>query len=155
MLIDGALADSAITHIDGFTNHRCGRMSYDVTLGDRFMTPRNDVQTVDLSFIPEQEDLFHCVTAPYYWLSPGKFVKAVLAETIRMPEDRVGMFSLTSKIAQCGLDQATSLFIRPGWEGKLILELYNSAPWHLKLCAGQVVGQISFFNGVPQLQQST
>jgi len=78
-------------------------------------------------------------------LKSGDFIKGKLAERVVMPFGYTGIFSLCSKHAQVGLQQAVSVFIRGGWEGNLVVELSNSSPFRLLLTAGMVIGQIHIF----------
>ena len=79
-------------------------------------------------------------------LDPNRFVKARLDRVFTIPKDVVGMFTIRSKYAQIGLEQSTSVFMHPGFNNKLILELKNFSQYKsLNLLNGDCVGQITFF----------
>jgi deoxycytidine triphosphate deaminase len=64
----------------------------------------------------------------------------------KIPKNVVGMFTVRSKYAQLGLEQSTSVFMHPGFDRKLILELKNfSERRQIPLVSGESVGQITFF----------
>lgn len=124
--------------------------SVDVSLGNQFEVP-SVVSPVDLSDPPAEWMLFDTVSRPRhddpFILKPGGFVKAYLSAEMRMSRNVSAMFSLRSSMAQLGLEQSTSVWVRPGWEGYLVLELTNVAPWDLLLRPGLEVGQFHFFKG--------
>jgi dCTP deaminase len=80
-------------------------------------------------------------------LSAGEFCKMQTAETFTMPNDIAGMFTLRSFAAQAGLEQSTSVWLKPGWTGKLILELKNFQAFPIRLQPGLYIGQVCFFQG--------
>lgn len=88
---------------------------------------------------------------PYFVLEPGMFIKAKVAEYFSMPNNYTGIFSLKSAHAQLGLQQAVSVFIRPSWEGALVLELTNTSPLRLVLTADMRIGQVHFFKTVDEI----
>lgn len=113
----------------------------------------SDTQDTDLSNLPQVEDIFVEMRAEpgeYYLLNPGEFIKA---RTIEMFDTRgmaiSGMLSLRSKFAQVGLEQSTSVWIKPNRNtGHLILELKNLSEHRaLKLWPGLAIAQIHFFEG--------
>lgn len=127
-----------------------GINSIDVTLGDTLYRPTSAYtrQELDLSNLPDEDELYnkYSFDGAGFTLAPGSFCKAITAEKFTMPHHVTGMFSLRSCIAQAGLEQSTSVWIRPGWEGHLILELSNFTNKDLILRAGLRIGQVHFFN---------
>jgi dCTP deaminase len=124
-----------------------GPSSIDVTLSDTFFTPRKpDLDAIDLSNLPTEEEMYDRVLVDK-WLKlyPKQFVKALTHEKFNMPTNVVGMFSLRSAMAQAGLEQSTSVWIRPNWEGHLVLELSNLTNKPLILRPGLRIGQVHFF----------
>jgi deoxycytidine triphosphate deaminase len=80
-------------------------------------------------------------------LVPREFVRMRLVETINMPKYCMAMFTLRSKYAQMGLEQCTSVWLKPLWKGNLILELKNFSNVNtILLSPGDLVGQLTFFD---------
>lgn len=134
---------------------RISLTSVDVTLGDKFWVPRTSqlLPVIDLSNIPTEDELYDWVIPDEgegFHLHPGQFIKAMTAEKFTMPSDHAAMFSLRSAIAQAGLEQSTSVWIRPDWTGNLVLELTNLTNKPLILRPGLLIGQIHFFDITPR-----
>ena len=123
--------------------------SVDVTLSSTLMVQRPNMgKPIDLANLPEEHEMYGEVSiARYpYIIAPGEFFKATLAEHIFMPNDVVAMFTLRSRMAQVGLEQSTSVWIRPNWSGVLVLELTNLSKSNMLVSAGLAVGQLHFFD---------
>lgn len=153
MLIDGALVDAARKAFSDFDPSRCGRMSYDVSLHHIFSIPNTNID--DLLFLESrgeadftEKSMSFIRGEPQVAIMPGSFMLARLKEHMHMPDHLVGVFSLRSQYARLGLNQATSIFIRPGWQGYLVLELYNHLHRPIVLREGEVIGQVSFIPGI-------
>ena len=127
-----------------------GDVSIDVTLGNDIWTQndRMSMSIIDLSKHPKREDLYDqriMTSDEGYLLMPGEFLLGSLAEYIVVPYNVCAMFSLRSKIAQAGLEHSTSVWARPGWEGRLILELTNITRSCMRIAPGLLIGQFHFF----------
>jgi len=82
-----------------------------------------------------------------FHLRPGQLLLVETVEHFQIPLSVAGMFTLRSVYARNGLDQVTSLVLRPGWTGRLLLELRNYSAAHtIVLNAEEPVGQIHFFH---------
>lgn len=81
------------------------------------------------------------------FLAPGEMILGETVEGFNLPENIIGEFSLRSWAAKSGLNQSTSLTMKPNWNGYLVLELHNCLKdrW---LCfePGAVIGQVSFYS---------
>lgn len=138
-----------------FDTEQISNTSVDVTLGNTFWIPTDPhlCPLIDLSDLPAEEQMYKRMEAEPgvgFHLPPGQFIKALTAEKFTMPEDCAGMFSLRSAIAQAGLEQSTSVWIRPEWEGHLVLELSNLTNKVLILRPGLLIGQVHFFDVTPR-----
>jgi dCTP deaminase len=71
------------------------------------------------------------------------FCLAEAVEYIEMPRFLMGLVTLKSTIARCGIN-APSTVVEPGWKGRLTLELANQTPLPVKLYAGEGIVQILF-----------
>jgi dCTP deaminase len=148
MLSGNKLKEVAQLTFKPYQSRLVGATSVDVTLGVDIFRPKSDCTPIDLTNIPDHSSLFTKISLSdhtVYALPPRSFIKAVTAEYIKMPEAFTGMFSLRSAVAQIGLEQSTSVWIRPGWEGHLVLELSNLTARPLLLSPGLIIGQIHFF----------
>lgn len=77
---------------------------------------------------------------------PKEFILADAKETFFLPDNIKGVLGLRSYAAQRGLEQSSSLILKPGWAGSLKLELMNSLRRHsLILSAGDPIASIEFF----------
>jgi dCTP deaminase len=82
-----------------------------------------------------------------YTLKPGHFMLATTQEYFRMPDDVQGILTLRSWAARSGLEQSSSLTLKPGWSGYLIMELRNNLQRHdLVLTPSVAIAQIQFFD---------
>lgn len=80
-------------------------------------------------------------------LAPWRFILAETAEHFDMPLNVQGLMTLRSWAAKSGLEQSSSLTLKAGWSGHLILELFNSLAVHdLVLTEGLPIAQIQFFD---------
>jgi deoxycytidine triphosphate deaminase len=82
-----------------------------------------------------------------YTMDCGEFVLGELVEHIALPEWVIASFSLRSVFARNGLGHALSHWIKPGWSGKLVLELSNNLRHNaFVLRPNMVLGQIHFYD---------
>lgn len=130
-----------------FIEDHLGPISVDVTLSPKFAIPKYTRAPLDLDRLPPESEIYDIldVRDGAFTLKPKGFIKAWTIEVISMPPDLVGIFTLRSKMAQAGLEQLTSVFIRPEWTGQLVLELFNPTERPLLLRPGLHVGQINLF----------
>lgn len=77
-------------------------------------------------------------------IHPGEFLLGCTLETIKMPDDLVGLIKDKSTWARRGLSVFNTL-IDPGFEGQITLELKNQGNDMLKLPKGIGIAQIMFF----------
>jgi len=151
-MIGGAKLKELSRHvIRGLDYDLIGNSSVDVRLGDNFQGFESDSQEpMDLfgpsdqklarlyRILPEEDDTIT--------LRPGQFILAETQEFFTLPKNVSAMFSLRSRLARAGLQQAVSVWARPEWSGHLVLELSNDAPYPLRLKVGMPIGQMHFFN---------
>lgn len=155
MLLGKRLAKTVRQTVSNFSEPCLEYDCLNVHLGDLFWREQNGgyLPDTDLSELPEADDIFTVMRAPpgeFYLLKPGEFIKARTIEAFDTRGiDIAGMLSLRSKFAQVGLEQSTSVWIKPDrYTGHLILELKNlSEQRALKLWPGLAIAQIHFFEG--------
>ncbi|OQM34436.1 dCTP deaminase [bacterium endosymbiont of Pedicinus badii] len=80
-----------------------------------------------------------------FFLHPKNLVLATTTETLSLPENLLGFFNGRSSLARIGLIvHATAQFIDPGWNGKIVLELYNLGELPIALKKGIIIGSVFF-----------
>lgn len=85
----------------------------------------------------------NCFTDEIF-LYAGQFALASTREYFKMPQGLVGFVQGKSSIGRNGLQIENAGLIDAGFEGAITLELYNMAPWPIKLKAGMPICQIHF-----------
>src|SRR4029077_5992924 len=95
----------------------------------------------------EQDDLTELVEIddePFI-LHPGEFVLGSTLERVKLPDDLVARLEGKSSLGRlCLLIHPTAVFIDPGWDGHVTLELSNVANLPITIYPGMKIGQISF-----------
>lgn len=112
--------------------------SYDATLDQKIKVAR---------YLPETDskvwEYFDCFTEDFS-LKPGEFALASTVEYFKLPQDIVGFVQGKSSVGRNGLQIENAGLIDAGFEGTITLELYNMAPWPIKLKAGMPICQMHF-----------
>jgi len=134
---------------------RINGATVDVRLGNQFRTfsghtaayidlsgPKHEVSAAldrvmsDEIVLPDGEAFF---------LHPGDLALAVTLEAGTLPDDLVGWLDGRSSLARLGLMvHVTAHRIDPGWQGRIVLEFYNSGKLPLALRPGMLIGALSF-----------
>lgn len=130
-------------------------ISVDLRLADKFRVfndhtapfidlsgPSEEMQKImdrimgDEVVIPEGEAFF---------LHPGELALASTYEIVSIPDDLVGWLDGRSSLARLGLMvHVTAHRIDPGWEGQIVLEIFNSGKLPLALRPGMDICAINF-----------
>lgn len=80
-----------------------------------------------------------------FFLHPGELALATTFESIHVPDDLVGWLDGRSSLARLGLMvHVTAHRIDPGWEGQIVLEIFNSGKLPLALRPGMDICAINF-----------
>jgi dCTP deaminase len=112
--------------------------SYDATLDDVIKLAVYNEETDERLWVPH-----NCYTSDFV-LKPGQFALASTKEYFKLPQHLVGFVQGKSSIGRNGLQIENAGLIDAGFEGAITLELYNMAPWPIKLKAGMPICQIHF-----------
>ena len=120
--------------------------SYDVHLGSSFVIYEikfSDEFPIDpLKNIPtgkHVEDIDHIV------IKPREFLLAVTLEVLGLDNQHVARVEGVSSLGRLGLAvHTTAGYIDPGFHGQVTLELFNMAPYALKLTPGMRIAQFAF-----------
>lgn len=146
LLAGNALKHAVEASVFGFDSKLLNRDSLDIRLSKVFYTERPKVSEIDLRSKAGIQDAFDVCTASQIKLKPKEFIRAVTIESFHLPAHLSAQFTLRSAVAQQGLEQTTSIWLKPNWKGKLVLELFNFLTHHsLLLNDGLVIGQLHFF----------
>lgn len=80
-------------------------------------------------------------------LNAWGFMLAETLETFDLPLGVQGLLTLRSWAAKSGLEQSSSLILKAGWSGVLIMELFNSlSTYDLLMEPSAPIAQIQFFD---------
>lgn len=134
---------------------RINGATVDVRLGNQFRVfSGHTAAYIDLSGPKEEvsaalervmSDEINLTDDEPFFLHPGELALAVTLESVSIPDDLVGWLDGRSSLARLGLMvHVTAHRIDPGWQGKIVLEFYNSGKLPLALRPGMVIGALSF-----------
>lgn len=125
--------------------------SYDVTLGNVFLTYESDcdarghIDIHDRSIVDGFIKEHHCEDAEYFVLSPGYFTLGSTSEYVSVPDHVAVRFEGKSTLGRFGLaTHITAGFIDPGFSGQITVELKNNGPLPIRLTPGMAIGQLCF-----------
>lgn len=80
-----------------------------------------------------------------FFLHPGELALAATFESVSIPDDLVGWLDGRSSLARLGLMvHVTAHRIDPGWNGQIVLEIFNSGKLPLALKPGMDICAINF-----------
>lgn len=80
-----------------------------------------------------------------FFLHPGELALAATLESVEIPDDLVGWLDGRSSLARLGLMvHVTAHRIDPGWNGQIVLEIFNSGKLPLALRPGMDICAINF-----------
>ena len=126
--------------------------SVDLTLGRQFIlfkeskwfSPEN-ANAVDPLKEQEKELVVTVLPGSTMEIYPKQFMLAATLESVKIPDNIVGILNGKSSLARLGLIiHTTAGFIDPGFQGTLTLELLNVSQRRIVLTPGMLIGQISF-----------
>ncbi|MCA9385098.1 dCTP deaminase [Candidatus Dojkabacteria bacterium] len=146
--IKKALENGAIT-IEDFDENRLQPATYDVLLGNQFMTfdrhlteaidPKKPVDKFMNKIILDKKDDF-------FVLHPGEFALGVTHDFIGCDDEHCIEIMGKSSLARLGLIiHTTAGFIDPGNSLNITLELFNTNSLPIKLYPGMKIAQVAFY----------
>ena len=135
------------------SNDKINGATIDVRLGNSFRVFReHSAPYIDLSGPKEEvsaqlesvmSDEIILADDAAFFLHPGML--ATTLESVKLPANIIGWLDGRSSLARLGLMvHVTAHRIDPGWEGKIVLEFYNSGKLPLALRPNMVIGALSF-----------
>ncbi|MGF1707762.1 dCTP deaminase [Enterovibrio baiacu] len=137
------------------SNDDISGVTADVTLGNKFRVfsdhgapyidlsgPKDEVSAQVDKIMSEE---IHIADGEAFYLHPGQLALAVTQEIVTLPDDIVGWLDGRSSLARLGLMvHVTAHRIDPGWQGRIVLEFFNSGRLPLALRPGMPIGALSF-----------
>ena len=146
MLVGKALEQAVEGTVRGYNRDLLTFDSLDVRLDTTFKYEGSN-KTI---FMNDKPDLLKHFTSnfdPHHIVLQSKeFILGSTMEYFNMPSNLAAMFTLRSFVAQRGLEQSTSVWLKPNWCGHLVLELVNQlANTAIILKPEMAIGQIHFF----------
>ncbi|MDY6214921.1 dCTP deaminase [Actinobacillus porcinus] len=153
--IEKYLDDGVITISPRPDNSKINGATIDLRLGNSFRVfreysapyidvsgPREEV-TAQLDRVMSDEIIIGD-NEPFF-LHPGELALATTMESVKLPANIIGWLDGRSSLARLGLMvHVTAHRIDPGWEGKIVLEFYNSGKLPLALRPNMIIGALSF-----------
>lgn len=153
--IIAALDDGSIGIEPRPENDAISGVSVDVRLGHAFRVfkdhtapyidlsgPKAEVQKALDRVMSDQIDI---ADGDAFFLHPGELALAVTFESVHLPADIVGWLDGRSSLARLGLMvHVTAHRIDPGWQGRIVLEFYNSGKLPLALRPMMTIGALNF-----------
>lgn len=134
---------------------RINGATVDVCLGNKFRVFRaHNAAFIDLSGPKDavsaalervmSDEIVLSKDEPFF-LHPGELAISVTLESVCIPDNLLGWLDGRSSLARLGLMvHVTAHRIDPGWNGKIVLEFYNSGKLPLVLRPGMIIGALSF-----------
>lgn len=118
----------------------CG---YDITLASEWKLAIHSEKPHDL-LTDDKENWFEKRFDHQLTLKPGEFVLARTNEYFKMPKNICASLFCKSTIARCGIMMPPT-WTEPGWEGHLVVEIYNVNPFPIIIHSHVGMGQMIFF----------
>jgi len=133
----------------GVVSYGVSSYGYDVTAADEFKIFTNvnavviDPKNFDAnSFI--EGTLQEGESGVYIVVPPNSFVLARTIEYMRIPRDVVGLMTVKSTYARCGIVSPPTV-LEPGWEGHITIEISNTTSLPARIYANEGIAQVLFF----------
>lgn len=153
--IERYLDEGKIALIPRPNNQQINGATVDVRLGNSFrvfkeyampyidLSGEKDKVTAQLDAVMSDEIIIEDGEA--FFLHPGDLALATTYETVKLPSNIIGWLDGRSSLARLGLMvHVTAHRIDPGWEGKIVLEFFNSGKLPLALRPKMTIGALSF-----------
>lgn len=104
--------------------------------------PKDEVQAIMDTVMGEEITISEDES---FFLHPGELALAVTLESVTIPDNLVGWLDGRSSLARLGLMvHVTAHRIDPGWNGQIVLEIFNSGKLPLALRPGMDICAINF-----------
>ena len=158
-ILSGELIKNEITNgnitIEPCDFSRIGPASYELTLSNEFRTyltswERKGLDGSDIIIDENTDYKDHTkkVLVDDFMDVPSKTsILGITEEKITLPPNICGLLNGRSRFARMGIFiHITAFFINPGGSNRLVLEIFNSSPYTLRLKPGTKIAQLIFVN---------
>lgn len=110
--------------IEHYRKERVKNCSYELSLGDQvFVTGEDKAKRL-------------IATGTQITIPPGQFANLLSEETVRIPDDALGLISMKFTLKQPGLVNVSGFHVDPGYVGKLLFSVYNAGPQSVPITSG-------------------
>ncbi|MCR5870354.1 MULTISPECIES: dCTP deaminase domain-containing protein [unclassified Sphingomonas] len=111
--------------------------SYNIKMGrEAYVTPVSDTDPKSIRKLESKES---------FRIPPGQFAFLLTEEAVRVPPDAFALVALRARELQFkGLINVSGFHIDPGYDGRLVLAVYNAGPSEVHLKAGQALFEVFF-----------
>lgn len=118
--------------ITPFNEDQLQPASYDVCLGTEFIVK------------PREGDRFEIESNEMIEFQPGDFILATTMERVKIPPFLACELRLKSTVARLGVGHALAVWIDPGFEGQITMELTIDGNHPIAMQAGDTIAQLIF-----------
>lgn len=122
---------------------------YDLTSASRFKIFSNlnatviDPKNFDKSLLVEAT-LHHDDSGIFIIAPPNSFVLASTIEYVTIPRNIIGLMTVKSTYARCGIVSPPTV-LEPEWQGHITIEISNTTPLPARIYANEGIAQVLFF----------
>lgn len=114
-----------LPHLIGpYREERVKNCSYELSLGDQVFVTGEDKAKRRIE------------TGTQITIPPGQFANLLTEETVRVPNDALGLISMKFTLKQPGLVNVSGFHVDPGYVGKLLFSVYNAGPQSVPITSG-------------------
>ncbi|MXZ71107.1 MAG: deoxycytidine triphosphate deaminase [Acidobacteria bacterium] len=99
--------------------------------GEVYVTPNEQVADPTLVTVKRP------ALGEHFTIPPGQFAFLVTEETVKVPEDALGLISIRAKVKFRGLVNVSGFHVDPGYFGQLTFAVFNAGPVPIHLKRGQ------------------
>lgn len=154
-LVDWQLRQLGATLVEGFDASRVNQATYNFAVGERVVIEAGEIiadegrfEDYERTFLSDglvRLDISNATEEQPLYIAPRQWLLSEVSEYIHMPNDMDAKGHLRSSAARRGWNHATALYVDPGYEGCLTLELINQRHFHsLPIYPGIQLLQLQF-----------
>lgn len=119
------------------TEKRLRAASYNMLMGSEvYVTPASESDVRSVRMLSEGEG---------FYIPPGQFAFLLTHEAVNVPADAFAFLALRAKALKFqGLLNVSGFHVDPGYNGRLVLAVYNAGPGQIHLRQGQPLFEVFF-----------
>ncbi|MCB0407346.1 MAG: dCTP deaminase [Bdellovibrionales bacterium] len=135
------LIDSGELIVEPLVEDSIQPASIDCRLDSNFLVVEDrNMAIIDLN----SEILYREIEDEFIIIPPNSFLLATTMERVKLPNDLTAFVEGRSSIGRMGLFIQNAVWVDPGFEGQITLELYNANSLPIRLQAGRRICQLVF-----------